>query len=88
VEIVFPPSEELKRKYHISLNVTHLPSALAVRSWLQMVGFTEVRLSGCHRAVSKALARARVAYLARRPLAGAEGTYYGSESGFVIGKSV
>lgn len=88
VEIVFPPSEELKRKYHISLNVTHLPSALAVRSWLQMVGFTDVRLSRCHRAVSKALARTRVAYLARRPLVGAESTYYGSDSGFVIGKSV
>ena len=88
VEIVFPPSEELKKKYHISLNVTHLPSALAVRSWLQMVGFTDVRLSRCHRAVSKALARARVAYLARRPLVGEESSYYGPDSGFVIGKSV
>jgi SAM-dependent methyltransferase len=88
VEIVFPPSDETKRKYHISLNVTHLPSAVAVRSWLQMVGFMDVRLSRCHRAVSRALARARVAYLARRPLVGAESTYYGSDSGFVIGKSV
>jgi len=88
VEILFPPSEELKRKYHMSLNITHLPSALAVRSWLQMVGFTDVRLSRCHRAVSKALARSRVAYLARRPLVGAEGSYYGMHSGFVIGKSV
>jgi len=88
VEIVFPPSEEMKTKYHVSLNVTHLPSALAVHSWLQMVGFTDLRLSACHRAVSKNLARARVAYLARRPLVGAESTYYGSGSGFVIGKSL
>ena len=88
MEIGFPPSEELKEKYRISLNVSHLPSAHAVRSWLQMVGFTDVRLSRCHRAVSKALARGRVAYLARRPLAGAETTYYGPQSGFVIGKSI
>lgn len=88
VEIVFPPSVELKRKYHISLNINHLPSALAIRSWLQMVGFADVQPSRCHRAVSKALARDRAAYLARRPLTAAEGVYYEADGGFVIGKAL
>jgi SAM-dependent methyltransferase len=88
VEIIFPPSVELKRKYHISLNISHLPSALAIRSWLQMVGFAEVQPSRCHRAISKALARDRAAYIARRPLIAAEGLYYAADGGFVIGKAL
>jgi len=88
VEILFPPDVELKKKYHVSLNINHLPSALAIRSWLQMVGFTDVQPSGCHRAVSKALARDRAAYVARRPLTAAEGLYYTADGGFVIGKAL
>src|SRR5205807_1137187 len=64
VEIIYPPSDEAERKYHLSPNITHLPSARAVESWLAMVGFERISRSDCHRKSSAALARHRVAYLA------------------------
>ena len=89
VQIVYPPSPALKRKYRISANITHLPSARAIESWLAMVGFAHITPSGCHRRVSRALARARAAYLATRPVGGEAGRYYtiSEEQGFVIGSA-
>lgn len=88
VEILYPPSEEVRRRQHLSANVTHLPSARAVRSWLEMVGFRDIAESACHRKVSKA--NDRVAYIARKPLDPRDGVYYnlGGETGFVIGKAL
>ena len=91
VEVIWPPSEELKRKYSISMNITHLPSAKAMESWLQMVGFEDVARSGCHRYVSRALHKGRAAYLARKPDTPRDGAYYSlgeSEEGYLIGKSL
>jgi SAM-dependent methyltransferase len=89
VEIIFPPSLELKKKYGISLNITHLPSARAIQSWLEMVGFDRVERSSCHGNVSRALARDRAAFLAQRPSSGSDGRYYALEGGgFVIGKAL
>jgi 2-polyprenyl-3-methyl-5-hydroxy-6-metoxy-1,4-benzoquinol methylase len=89
VEILYPPpSEETRRRQHLSANVTHVPSARAVRSWLEMVGFRDVAASACHPKVSKA--KDRVAYVARKPLDPSDGAYYtlGGEPGFVIGRSL
>jgi len=89
VEIIYPPSEEMKRKYHISMNITHLPSAQAMASWMGMVGFQNIILSSCHRKVSGALAHARAAFLGTKPLQHGAGTYYNlwGDEGFVIGKA-
>lgn len=89
VEIIYPPSVTFKRKYHISLNVTHLPSAQAMASWMGMVGFENILHSTCHRKVSRALGRARAAFLGTKPLQPVAGTYYnlGGDEGFIIGKA-
>jgi SAM-dependent methyltransferase len=90
VQIVYPPSPALKRKYHISANVTHLPSARAIESWLAMVGFERIAPSVCHRKVSRPLARSRAAYLATKPVGGDAGRYYtiSEDEGFVIGRAL
>lgn len=89
VEILYPPSEAVKRRYHVSMNVTHLPSALALESWLGMVGFERIVRAACHRKVSAGLARHRAAYLATKPLQPTAGTYYHltGDEGFQVGKS-
>lgn len=33
VEIIYPSSERIERKYHLSQNITHLPSARAVAAY-------------------------------------------------------
>lgn len=63
VEILHPPSEEVKRRYHLSLNVTHLPSRRAIESWLHMAGFTNITRSSCH---GWWLGRNRAAFLATK----------------------
>ena len=90
VEIIYPPSEEMKKKYHLSLNITHLPSARAISSWLSMVGFERITPSPCHTRVSMRLARARAAYLATKPLDPKPGTYYSfaGEDGYEIGNAL
>ena len=90
VEIIYPPSEEIKRKYHLSLNITHLPSARGISSWLAMVGFERITPSPCHKRVSMRLARARAAYLATKPLDPKVGTYYSfeGEDGYEIGNAL
>jgi SAM-dependent methyltransferase len=89
VEIVYPPSDELKRRYHISANITHLPSARALAAWMQMVGFDDIAASTSHRRVSRALARARAAFIATRPIAPRSTVYYalGQEEGYEIGRA-
>lgn len=77
VEIWYPPDRAASRASHVSTNVTHLPSAKAVLSWLQMIGFSEIDTSACHRRVTRALAADRIAYIAKRPADGQPGIYYG-----------
>ena len=91
VEIVYPPSAALKRKYHISANITHVPSARALASWMAMVGFDHLVLSACHRRVSRALARARAAWLGTRSLSPRSSVYYAlgpEEQGYEIGRAL
>lgn len=90
VEIIYPSSERIERKYHLSPNITHLPSARAVAAWLAMVGFERIIRSGCHRKSSAALARHRVAYFATKPLRVPAGRYYqlGGDEGYVVGKAL
>ena len=72
------------------MNITHLPSARAIESWLTMVGLERVVRARCHRRVSRALARARAAYLATRPLAQRPALYYAlaGDDGYEIGKAL
>jgi SAM-dependent methyltransferase len=90
VEIVYPPSDDLKQRYHISANITHLPSARAIASWLAMLGFEQVMASACHRRVSRALARDRAAFLATRPVTTRAAKYYalGDADGYEIGRAL
>jgi SAM-dependent methyltransferase len=90
VEVLYPPSESVKRKYHVSMNITHLPSARAIESWLAMVGLERIVRATCHRRVSRDLALARAAYLATRPLAPGAALYYAlaEGEGYEIGKSL
>jgi SAM-dependent methyltransferase len=90
VEIIYPPSVEYKRKYHVSMNVTHLPSASAMEAWLKMVGFQEVRRSECHKKQSVAMARNRAAFLCRKTDLEPDSSYYKimNEGKYIIGKSL
>ena len=91
VQIIYPPSPENKKKYRVSNNVTHLPSKLAIRSWLEMVGFENIQESNCHHRQSRALAKTRVAYICQRPnqISSERGQYYQhTEQVYEIGKSL
>ena len=90
VEIIYPPSEAVKKKYHLSLNITHLPSSRAIASWLNMIGFEDVSRARLGRRVSVALARTRAAFFARKPLTPKAGAYYAfhGETGFEIGRAL
>ncbi len=90
VEIIYPPSVEYKRKYHISLNVTHLPSSSAIEAWLKMVGFEEVRRSNCHKKQSPAMAKNRAAFICRKGNMDSGGKYYAvaKEETYLIGRSL
>jgi SAM-dependent methyltransferase len=76
VEIWYPPNKAVGRVYHVSNNVSHLPSRKALASWLEMLGFSGIEPSDCHRRVTRALDATRAAYLAQRPLEQERGTYY------------
>ncbi len=90
VEIIYPPSVEYKRKYHVSLNVTHLPSASAMEAWLKMVGFQEVRRSNCHKKQSAAMARNRAAFICRKVSSDFGGMYYAlaKDEAYIVGRSL
>ena len=66
VQVLYPFSQRVKRWYHLSARVTHLPSKKAIRSWLEMVGFTNIQESACHRKVSWRLAQTRAAWIATK----------------------
>ena len=88
VEIWFPPDKSAAQKVHLSTNITHLPSARAVESWLHMIGFTEIERSQCHRRVSRGLAATRVAFTATRKSEAETGIYYGTRGHkFPIGRA-
>lgn len=90
VEIIYPPSETQKRRYHLSTNVTHLPSARAVASWLAMVGFQRIVPSAYYQKVYARLVRRGAAYMATKPLDRRVGTYYSfaGDEGYEIGKAL
>jgi SAM-dependent methyltransferase len=90
VEIIYPASEEYARKYHMSVNVTHLPSASAIEAWLKMVGFQDIQPSSCHRKQSAALAKNRVAFLCRKKDPESGATYYTpvKEEKYIVGKAL
>ncbi len=90
IQINYPPSDAYKKKYHISHNITHLPSWSAVWSWLSMVGFEDIQKSHCHERQSISLSKTRVAYIARKPEEAKKGVgaYYAfTNSSYEIGKS-
>ncbi len=74
VEIWHGIDKSVHRKHHVSKNITHLPSAKAIRAWMEMVGFTDVAPSRCHRKVGRALALSRAAFIGRR--SNEAGVYY------------
>lgn len=89
IEVIFPPDESYQRKWHVSRNVTHLPSRRAIEAWLGMIGFTRIRRSDCHRRQSRTLARYRAAFICKRPAVAPGGLYYatpGAEA-YLIGGS-
>lgn len=90
VEVLYPPSQALKRKYHISANISHLPSARALAAWMEMLGFDRVTASRCHRRVSRALARARAAFLGTKPAVPRSTVYYalGPDDAYEIGRAL
>lgn len=90
VEIVYPVTEEVKKKYHISQNVTHLPSGKAMAAWLHMLGYVDIVEPGALKRASRKLARDRAAFIARRPVSGDGGAYYShvGETGYRIGASL
>jgi SAM-dependent methyltransferase len=75
VEIWYPPDKALSSKNHLSINVTHLPSRAAIRSWMELVGFTDVRESRALRRVSYALGATRAAMIGRKPIDAKPGSY-------------
>ncbi len=88
VEIWWQVDKAIRRRHHVSSNITHLPTRQAIRSWLEMVGFEAVTLSDCHRRVMPGLAMTRAAFIARRPEQGHSGVYYALKGpGYVIGKA-
>jgi len=76
VEIWYPPDKAAARAQHVSINVSHLPSAKAVHSWMEMIGYSGVEKSDCHRRVTRSLAADRVAYIAQRPADNSGSVYY------------
>jgi SAM-dependent methyltransferase len=76
VEIWHPEDKAASDRYHLSTNITHLPSRRAIESWLDMVGFSEIERSACHRRVLRSLSATRAAYIARRPADDRSGVYY------------
>jgi SAM-dependent methyltransferase len=76
VEIWHGIDKSVHRKYHVSKNISHLPSKSAIRSWLEMVGFKNVYSSSCHRQVLRRLEKTRGAFIAERPQEDQGSAYY------------
>ena len=67
VEIWHGIDKATMKRYHLSTNVTHLPSRRAIKAWMEMVGFIDVLTSSCHHKVTRRLGRNRAAFIAQRP---------------------
>jgi hypothetical protein len=79
----------VRRRSHVSANVTHLPSRSAVAAWLSLAGFEDIDYSPCHRRQSLGLAQSRAAFVCRRPRRAAEGAYYlHTEENYPIGRAL
>ena len=76
VEIWHGVSKSTHSAYHVSVNITHLPSKRAILSWLRMVGFGDIRSSDCLRRILRRLGRDRAAFIAQRPEHDVTATYY------------
>ncbi|MGE3147545.1 MAG: methyltransferase domain-containing protein [Pseudorhodoplanes sp.] len=87
VEIWYPVDKDKGNAVHLSANITHVPSARAVGSWLEMVGFDRIEKSDCHRRVLRSLAATRVAFIARRPVEPKVGTYYNRVAAYPVGRA-
>jgi 2-polyprenyl-3-methyl-5-hydroxy-6-metoxy-1,4-benzoquinol methylase len=68
------------RTYKGTGSITHLPTAAAIKAWLNMVGFGEIHDSKCHRASDWRLLWQRYACICRRTADDTAGRYY-SKSG-------
>jgi SAM-dependent methyltransferase len=64
------------KTYRDTGTVTHLPTASAVRAWLGMAGFTDVRDSRCFEIDNRDLIGLRAAWLARKTGEEGGGLYY------------
>jgi SAM-dependent methyltransferase len=71
VEIHYP------KTYRDTGTTTHLPTAMAIRAWLQMVGFQEMRDSSCFDKENSDLVGQRYACICRKAEADDSDTYYG-----------
>ena len=67
VEIWDEISPHIKKKYHLSKNISHLPNKAAVKIWLGIVGFEKIRTSKCYRN-DPLLGTNRAAFIATKPI--------------------
>ena len=70
--------------------ITHLPTAAVIKAWLNMVGFTEIQDSKCHRASDWRLLWQRYAGICRRVGDDSAASYYaksGRNPEYLLGES-
>ena len=67
VEVWNNNDKKMKKKYHLSLNISHLPNKAALNIWLKMVGFTNIQVSKCFKN-NPLLGLKRAGFLATKPL--------------------
>lgn len=68
VEVVYPLDEHIKKRYHLSSNITHLPSKKTILTWMEMLGFENIFESNCFKAQSFFLGQDRAAFICNRPV--------------------
>lgn len=89
VKIIYPFNEKYKKKYHISKNITHLPSSKAIWSWLKMIGFNDIIRSHCHKKQSIFLSRGRTAYIcSKSENENVKENFYYNDTDYKIGRSI
>lgn len=71
VEIYYPQT------YRDTGTITHLPTANAIKAWLQMVGFQEIHASSCFEQENRDLAGQRYACICRKTGDDESDVYYG-----------
>ena len=76
--------------YNDTGTITHLPTVSAIKSWLKMVGFSDIYDSKCYKVSNPILAKHRYACICRRPNTDLSGTYYGKSGQnptYILGES-